>query len=66
MDKYGINILYHLHQCRPCTSLDIFSAKVGKCGMDIIALDNMQFVLSLINTNFKINECIIYRKGSVI
>ena len=20
VDKYGITILYHLHQCRPCTS----------------------------------------------
>ena len=23
MDKHGITILYHLHQCRPCTSQDI-------------------------------------------
>ena len=23
VDKRGINILYHLHQCRPCTSRDI-------------------------------------------
>ena len=23
VDKYGITILYHLHQCRPCTSRDI-------------------------------------------
>ena len=23
VDKYGITILYHLHQCRPCTSSDI-------------------------------------------
>ena len=23
MDKHGITILYHLHQCRPCTSRDI-------------------------------------------
>ena len=22
-DKHGITILYHLHQCRPCTSQDI-------------------------------------------
>ena len=22
VDKYGITILYHLHQCRPCTSRD--------------------------------------------
>ena len=22
-DKHGITILYHLHQCRPCTSRDI-------------------------------------------
>ena len=29
VDKYGINILYHLHQCRQCTSRD---AKVGKGG----------------------------------
>ena len=23
VDKHGIAILYHLHQCRPCTSRDI-------------------------------------------
>ena len=23
VDKHGITILYHLHQCRPCTSCDI-------------------------------------------
>ena len=23
LDKHGITILYHLHQCRPCTSSDI-------------------------------------------
>ena len=23
VDKYGITILYHLYQCRPCTSRDI-------------------------------------------
>ena len=23
MDKHGITFLYHLHQCRPCTSQDI-------------------------------------------
>ena len=23
VDKHGITILYHLHQCRPCTARDI-------------------------------------------
>ena len=23
VDKHGINILYNLHQCRPCTSRDV-------------------------------------------
>ena len=23
VDKHSITILYHLHQCRPCTSSDI-------------------------------------------
>ena len=23
VDKHGITILFHLHQCRPCTSRDI-------------------------------------------
>ena len=32
VDKNGITILYHLHQCRPFTSRDI-SAKVGKGGI---------------------------------
>ena len=25
VDKHGIAILYQLHQCRPCTLLDILS-----------------------------------------
>ena len=33
VDKHGITILYHQHQCRPCTS-KIFRAKVGKCGIN--------------------------------
>ena len=39
VDKHGMTIKYHLHQCRPCTSRhislahhDIFRAKVGKGG----------------------------------
>ena len=32
-DKHGMTILYHLHQCRPCTSQEIFRAKVGKGGI---------------------------------
>ena len=32
MDKHGITILYHLHQCRPCTSSE-FHAKFGKGGI---------------------------------
>ena len=34
VDKHGITILYHLHQCRPCTSGEIFRAKVGKGGIN--------------------------------
>ena len=34
VDKHGITILYHLHQCRLCTSRDmIFRAKVDKGGV---------------------------------
>ena len=33
VDKHGITILYHLHQCGPCTSQDLLSAKVGKGGI---------------------------------
>ena len=33
VDKHSITILYHLHQCRPCTSSDIFHAEVGKGGI---------------------------------
>ena len=25
VDKHGITILYHLHQCRPCTTRGIYS-----------------------------------------
>ena len=32
---HGITILYHLHQCRPCTSRD-FHAKVGKGGINLV------------------------------
>ena len=34
VDKHGITILYHLHQCRPCTSGEIFRAKLGKGGIN--------------------------------
>ena len=33
VDKHGMTILYHLHQCRPCTSRDI-CAKVGKSSIN--------------------------------
>ena len=36
VNNHGITTLYHLHQCRPCTSLDIFLSKVGNGGRDII------------------------------
>ena len=50
MDKHGITILYHLHQCRPCTSQDIFCAKDGKGGINIGStqyriLSSMYFLL---------------------
>ena len=32
VDKHGITILYHLHQCRPCTSRD-HRAKFGMSGI---------------------------------
>ena len=32
VDKHGITILYHLHQCTPCIH-EIFRAKVGKGGI---------------------------------
>ena len=37
VDKHGITISYHLHQCRPCTSRDtyVFGAEVGKGGIKI-------------------------------
>ena len=35
--KHGITILYHQHQCRPCTHHEIFRAKVGKGGIIIKA-----------------------------
>ena len=30
VDKHGITILYHLHQCRPCTLQNFLGAQVGK------------------------------------
>ena len=35
LDKHGLTILYHLHQCRPCTLRDtfVYRAKVGKGGI---------------------------------
>ena len=35
VDNLGMTILYHLHQCRPCTSRDS-CAKVGKGGKVIV------------------------------
>ena len=34
VDKHGLTILYHLHQCRPCTSRDIY-AKIGEGGINL-------------------------------
>ena len=34
VDKHGLTILYHLHQCRPCTER-LFRAKVGKGGIKL-------------------------------
>ena len=42
-DKHGMSILYHLHQCRPCTSQEIFRAKVGKGGITIIIMTRFGF-----------------------
>ena len=33
VDKHGITVLYHLHQCRPNAHQVIFHAKVGKGGI---------------------------------
>ena len=38
MDQHGITILYHLHQCRPCTSRDFFGAKAGKGGIIVVCV----------------------------
>ena len=35
VDKHGITILYHLHQCIPCKSRDICRTKVGKGGINM-------------------------------
>ena len=42
VDKHGITILYHLHQCRPCTSRDSL-AKVGQGG---ISQDALLYILT--------------------
>ena len=41
VDKHGVTVLYHIHQCRPCTSRDIH-AKVGKGG--IIEFKTWRFI----------------------
>ena len=35
VDKHGLTILYHLHQCRPCTSRNV-RAKVRKGGIIVL------------------------------
>ena len=35
VDKHRITILYHLYQCRPCTSRGI-SCSVGKAGINVL------------------------------
>ena len=37
VDKHGITILYHLHQCTPCNLHKIFRVKVGKGVINIHA-----------------------------
>ena len=46
MDKHGITILYHIHQCRPCTS----HAEVGNGG--IIA----DVPLNMLNIKLELSE----------
>ena len=43
MDKHGITILYHLHQCIPCTSRDISFFLISKVGKGGISPDNHRF-----------------------
>ena len=43
-DKHGITILYHLHECRPCTSRDI-CAKFGKGGIKEIDFVELLLVI---------------------
>ena len=44
VDKHGITILYHIHQSRPCNH-EIFRAKVGKGGINIVLLVLAQLFL---------------------
>ena len=48
VDKHGITILYHQHQCRPCTSRDMSRAKVGKGGIKLGSL--LPRIYSITNT----------------
>ena len=52
MDKHGITILFHLHQCRPCKSQNIH-AKVSKGGIN---LDILQKFYNLIRASLHKNS----------
>ena len=45
VDKHGITNLYHLHQCRPCTSQEI-RVKVGKGGINYAIQDLLALSLT--------------------
>ena len=65
VDKDGITILYHLHQCRPCTLRD-FGYKVGKGGIKnlyfmLSSLMSMKFQLLIKNKMLKINTFLAFK-----
>ena len=46
MDKHGITILYHLHQCRQLAHHEIVCAKVGIGGINLIVAIWLSMLLS--------------------
>ena len=59
VDKHGITILHHLHQCRPCTSRDI-CAKVVNNGIIYVNVQKLNhFFYHMYISVFKVNALLI-------
>ena len=64
MDKHGITILYHLHQCTPCTPRDISCLKIVSEYDQDIPQSLIEIVILLDDIGY-IRNAHLYGKGNI-